>query len=82
MKIVTLEEIYALSLELLDQLLKTVVGEYDNLSTVAYTFYFINGQHMHKTNCMQIIGHILTLEEFTSKYLCCRSVYYLRGVLG
>ena len=36
------------------------------LSTVTYPFYFINGEPVHKINCMQSIEHISTTELFSS----------------
>ena len=36
--------------------------DYEKLSVVTYTFYFINWQSIHKTNCMQTIKKILMWE--------------------
>ena len=43
-------------------MLKTSMRDYEKLSVVTYPFYFINGQSIHKTNCMQTIKKILMWE--------------------
>ena len=40
------------------------MSDYEKSSAVAYSFYFINRQSMHKTNCMQRIKKILMREVF------------------
>ena len=45
-------------------MLKTSMSDYEKSSAVAYPFYFINRQSIHKTNCMQIIKKILMREVF------------------
>ena len=36
-------------------MLKTSMCDYEKFSVVTYPFYFINGQFIHKTNCLQRI---------------------------
>ena len=40
------------------------MSDYEKSSVVAYPFYFINRQPIHKTNCMQRIKKILMQEVF------------------
>ena len=46
------------------KLRKTSMSDYEKSSEVTYPFYFINGQSIHKTNCMQRIKKILMREVF------------------
>ena len=45
-------------------MLKTSMSDYEKSSVVAYHFYFINRQSIHKTNCMQRLKKILMREVF------------------
>ena len=43
---------------------KTSMSDYEKLSAVTYPFYFLNGQSIHNTKCMQRIKKILMWEVF------------------
>ena len=44
------------------KMLQTSMWDYEKSSVVTYTSYFINGQAIHKTSCMQRIKKKLMLK--------------------